>query len=421
MTAAPVNVTLTGNNTFNGNGYEDWFDDLYTGLGLIVYSDGAITINNLTANDNVEGGAYLNNWDYSFINIARSITLSGTNMFMNTLYGSGLSVHSSGAIKVNNVTASNNNGYFGAQLDNCMFNSIDNGCESTFSMPVTLTGRNNFNNNLGDGLWVRSQGVITASQLTADDNHGGVGAYLDNQWAFKNSNISLSGYNTFNDNSSTGLEAYSNGNILISNLTANRNYGGTAFDGSNTGGAYLNNWSMTAVPVTVTLTGNNSFNGNGYYDSLDDLYFGSGLIVNSDGAITVSNLPADDNYQDGAWLENCLWDDGSGMCMGHGNITLTGTNTFNGTLGEGLYTDSHGNITINNVFANSNGGEGVFGGADGMLLVSCGSMTNNGLYGWHLQSNLTVTLKGVFAYNNNGGFGDTWLSNGTLKQYPTCP
>ena len=44
------------------------------------------------------------------------------------------------------------------------------------------------------------------------------GAYINNQWGFQDYSLTLSGYNTFNDNSSIGLEAYSNGNILISNL-----------------------------------------------------------------------------------------------------------------------------------------------------------------------------------------------------------
>ncbi len=145
--------------------------------------------------------------------------------------------------------------------------------------------------------------------------------------------------NTFNNNGITGLEAYSNGNILMSNLTANGNPGEPAFGGpQNTGGVYLDNWSMTSVPVTVTLTGNNTFNGNGYYDYYDDLYFGDGLLVYSDGAITVSNLTANDNRENGAYLDN--WDREK-LNMPR-NITLTGVNTFLNNGADGFGNNSNG-------------------------------------------------------------------------------
>ena len=83
--------------------------------------------------------------------------------------------------------------------------------------------------------------------------------------------------------------------------------------------------------------------------------------------------------------------------------------------------DTHGNITLSNVTADNNGGIGVWGVADGSILVACGSMTNNGGYGWFFAAGTTATLKGVFAYGNNGGLGNTEPANGTFTYQRSCP
>jgi hypothetical protein len=422
LTKVPVTVTLTGNNTFNTNGVYDDINYIYTGYGLIVYSDGAITISNLTANENVEGGAYLDNWDRELPKTPRNITLTGTNVLSNTSFGDGLEAYSAGAITLSNVTASNNLLY-GAYLDNCGYDSVNDDCNGLVSEPVTLTGKNTFNTNL-QGLWVYSLGAITASNLTANNNVIG-GAYLDNQWDFKNYNITLSGYNTFNDNQdSTGLEAYSNGNILMSNLTANGNPGEPAYGGSqNTGGVYLDNHSLTTVPVTVTLTGNNTFNANGYYDSFNDVTLGDGLLVYSDGAITASNLTANDNYEDGAYLDN--WD--REITNAPRNITLTGVNTFlnNGADGysnsNGLEFYASGAASLTEVMSHWNWGDGVIGSVGGNITLTCGNMDDNGGSGYDLTTPLTVgktiTLKGV--YSNDNGDWDYYTTPKLLTG--TCP
>ena len=102
---------------------------------------------------------------------------------------------------------------------------------------------------------------------------------------------------------------------------------------------------------------------------------------------------------------------------------VTGANIFVGNGLDGLYTYSHGNIVLNSVYANNNGGTGVYGSADGKILISCGSMTGNTAYGWEfwVPSTQTVTLKGVFAYGNNGGAGNTKLDGGTLVTSLSCP
>jgi len=260
-------------------------------------------------------------------------------------------------------------------------------------------------------------------QLHADSN-GGDGAYLDNQWARGAGGISVTSYtsidwNRFTNNgdgysngwtNGDGLEINSNGAITLNNIWARDNGStGASVDNGDHFGSYA-----AATPQNVTITGQNWFTNNGQ----------DGLDVIADGNISISNVLAYQNQgTDGTWLDNCLWDSGAGACAGHGGITLTGVNSFNNnSKGTGLDVDSHGNIILNNVTADNNGAEGVFGGADGTILVSCGSMNNNKSYGWEFQSWLTVTLKSVFAYSNKGGgSGNTLLDNGTLVVSRNCP
>jgi hypothetical protein len=402
--------TLTGYGTFNGNG-----DD-----GLDAWSWGAITATNLSADGNNWWGVgfYNDNTDSNSNPHAANITLGGTNVFTNN-GATGLWLESYGTITTNNVTASYNgmlqadttDGY-GAMIDNCIYDSGTQTCETVVPKNVTLNGINTFNGNYADGLDVISLGTITAKQVTANNN-GLEGAYLDNQWGFKNYNVTLSGTNVFNDNNGgIGLEVYSNGNIVMSNLTANGNFGAAAGSGNvyDGGGAYLDNWTTTLTPVFVTLTGTNTFNGNGNYDGV--YYNGSGLVVNSDGAITISNLSATDNFENGAYLDN------SSYGWLPRNITLTGANTFvdNGT--DGLNYSSIGGFSATQVNSEWNGRDGMYGDAATTTLVTCGNMYLNGDYGYNLTSIGTITLKGVYSYDNTGP--DTWTSHSAVVTY-ACP
>ena len=277
--------------------------------------------------------------------------------------GYGLEVLSNRAITLNTISAQNNNGY-GAYIDNCGYNSGTKTCTSTITPApgVTLTGNNNFDNNAQDGLWLTSNGAITANNLSVQNNAGG--AYLNN----------------------------------------------CGFNGTS---------CTTPTVAAVTLTGSNYFlgNNNGLNDGQED-----GLDIITAGAITINNLMASYNDGIGAHLDNCLWNSGLNKCTGSGNnIILTGTNTFSYNYGDGLDAETHGNITLNNVTADNNGGTGVSGYADGSILVACGSMTNNKGYGWAFAAGTTATLHGVFAYGNNGGLGNTEPANGTFIYQRSCP
>ena len=299
---------------------------------MFVYSDGIITTNNLTASLNGGVGAVLDN---SSATTAKAVTMKGLKQFNNN--GNwGLSIYSLGAVTLSNVVANNNNNG-GVYVDNTY---------SLTSQGVTVVGTNYFVNNTGNGLEIYSRGVITANNINASDNNG-YGAYIDN-CVFDLSGdcslaagklVKLSGVNTFNNNGSDGLDIYSFGAISVNNVTANNN---GAY------GAYLDNeWTNNALLPknsvgTITLTGYGIFNNNNVV----------GLESYSHGNMLLNNLTASDNGDFGVYLSV---DKG----VGSASVTLKGAGTFNNNNNDGLYISADGKITLSNISANDNTGNGV--------------------------------------------------------------
>ncbi|MBL8090747.1 MAG: hypothetical protein JNJ43_10485, partial [Anaerolineales bacterium] len=134
------NVTIT-NSKFNNNG---------GAAGLTVISKGTITIKDLTANDNTNYGANLDN---DSATTAKTVTLSGSNTF-NANGSVGLFISSVGAITVNNISANNNS--TGTDLNNAL---LINGLVPA-TAGITLTGTNIFNDNTNAGINILSYGII---------------------------------------------------------------------------------------------------------------------------------------------------------------------------------------------------------------------------------------------------------------------
>ena len=319
--------------------------------------------------------------------LPQNVTLTGTNIFNNNAH-TGLQIFSYGALAASNITANGDGtahpadeGY-GVYLVNYWDGIHPNTIPTTITAKaVTLTGNNNFTNNFGDGLNIVSKAGITANNITANFNSGR-GAFLNNKSGTGSvGGVMLTGSNDFESNTLLGLEVYSQGSITINNLTADWNTGSviTNSDGSyHVGGVYLDNQSLTATPVNVTLTGRNNFLGNGDGTS----HTGKGLLVYTDGAITLNNLTAYWNEEEGVSLNNATY---------HHNvvnpvIALNGINSFlgNGTASnkDGLYFNAAGAVNISKLSSDANGGSGIRGTTTGAITLTCGSMTNNGASGW---------------------------------------
>ena len=400
----PQNVTLLGTNVFNNNGTD----------GLDAVSYGAIILNNITANTNMDNGVDLYYSNGISQDVTGAVTLTGTNTF-NDDVGIGLVVDSKGAINASNLNAVGD-----------INTSESDGVDLTTNGAVTLTGTNTFDDYGGTGLNVNAQGNITASNLTAvDDGELGIfgGAILDN--AGGAGNISLSGNNTFNDNYGIGIDISSNGTITTNNLTADASL------------------SLNGSGVSIHEDGSKSVTLNGVNSFLDNTI--DGLAILSDGAITVSNITANGNGAFGAQLDTCDAN-GSGCTFTNAQpITATGTNVFldNGAVeynfipvgsGTGLEINSDGAVSVSHITADDNYNDGMFVNAPGKVTVTCGSFMLNGRasgtkqdggYGVGWETGNSVVSINLISTDSAGNYNGSYLNDGgsTSATYSsvTCP
>jgi putative surface-exposed virulence protein len=354
--AASPGIKLTGMNVFTGN-----YD-----AGLVIQSYGAIALNSIYANSNLHSsGVSASNTGTTAA--AMPVTITGTNSMRYNGYD-GLSVYSTGKITLNNLTA-NGNDQSGASLINTY---------GSYVSDVVLTGANAFHDNANYGLYLESDGAISAANLAADRN-GSYGAYLYNSDAATAKAVTLTGSNTFHANASTNLQIQSKGAITVSNLTASGSTSGS-------GAGLYNNTATT--PQKVTLSGTNVFEDN----------YTHGLWVTSKGAISTSNLSATGNgilasSGHGAHLDNSIADPDSAQ-----PVTLTGISLTSGNYSTGLWIQSKGNITAANV-------------------TSSGSINDQGarLYNVTLEATGGITLTGTNIFNENHTTGLGIESSGLIK------
>ncbi len=273
-------------------------------------------------------GAYLDNY-YSAT--GKTITLSGVSFFDGN-HDIGLAAFSKGAISASNVTANDNANEWGVELDNTI------GAAS-----ITLFGTNVFNGNGHDGLTVSSNGAITLSSVTANnDGQSHVanvfGVWLDNSGG-TNQMVMLTGVNIFNGDYSGGIYVNSKGAIKLTNVTANDSIVGP-------GATLLNDIGKSGI----TLTGFSMFNNNA----------GDGADINSSGTITLTKITADNNVGDGLSIDN----------------------------GAPSYLPAY-----------------TYSGKPNNVVITCGSFVDNTGFGVNakLASGKTLKLVGGVLFNNSGG------------------
>ncbi len=378
-----ANVTLTGAAEFIYN----------NGIGLDITSSRTITINaTLLAAVNNGPGVYLDN---THLGDAQpyNISLNGASNEFYGNSGDGLELYSNGIVTAKNLVAESNSNY-GVRIEN------DN---AVAPKAVTLVGPAKVNLNGWNGLHIISHGAVKLQDVTATNN-GASGVLINNQNTGAVGGVTIGGTNTFTGNSLSGLVVASHGAVTANNLRAETN---GAF------GVAIYSESLNTVAVPVKITGINVFNYNAR----------TGLIVESDSAITANNITAIGNGIDanegGVVLDNYwLWSAGS--VIAEPTITLTGITLLKDNYGAGMYFNSFGAVTLSRVIADANTGHGLEGETDKTITITCGSMTANGGNGWRLRSWLgqTVTLKGVFAIGNAGG--NTNLLGGTLVNIRSC-
>ncbi|MFN8410893.1 MAG: hypothetical protein U0Z26_00760 [Anaerolineales bacterium] len=366
--------------------------------GILLFSNRAITVTNFYSYNNSGAGVIINNTSSTDV-LPQNVTINGTNVF--SLNGDdGLDVITFGSITTNNITASQNGQNVGSTGYGLL---LDNASGATLARGITLNGVNIFEDNFVDGLYAQSLGLIKGNSLGANNN-GGNGVYLDNNFSFGSLGVTLTGNNLFEGNAGLGLSISSNGAVTLNNILANNNY---------SDGVDIFAYNAT-LPSKLTMTGTNTFNGNA----------GMGLSVDVDGAITLNNISANGNTLNGAYLNNYS---GVAGTSSSATLKLTGNNTFSNNLNTGLYFETNGLADISHITADNNdstnlsNGSGVDGfSANAGINVVCGSMTNNGVFGWRFGATTIISLKGVFSFGN-GNVSEVNKLSGILVESRACP
>jgi len=124
-------------------------------------------------------------------------------------------------------------------------------------------------------------------------------------------------------------------------------------------------------------------------------YHGIGLQVTTPGSIDITDTNADDNRLAGAEL--------------NGGVISVANSTFNNNdMGNGLTIHATGAVTLTNVTASNNDGNGVevIGvDCDQVVQVNGGTFSDNGLFGLSvLYATLSLDTTQVFANNGSGDF-----------------
>jgi hypothetical protein len=422
------------NSIFNGNG----------NYGLSTLTKGNISFVKGSASSNGAKGASLETYPASLI---KNITV--TDVTLNNNNGTGLYVRNNGAITLTNLQTNYNYGDNG--VDDYAKGADLNNCRGDCTLPTTtgniIIKNSNFNGNNDTGLLIDTYGNVTLTSVYSNDNVL-YGAYIGDLGLANN--VAISGMSTFYRNGDSGLEVYAKGNIILTNVDSAQN-------GSK--GAYLNNtYGTLPAPVSLLCTlpywtnwfGENAGNGleiitNGAVvvnkidasnnTSGDGVYIsnetaptpanvtintgwmnnnnGTGLRIRSTGVVLVNVIEADNNGVMGAWINNEFSGDTQPK-----PVTVT-KSIFKVNINRGLFVQSYGNITVNNITASGNLD---FAGIElnNQVPYAIGTVTvlntlgdnyinNNQDYGLKILSNKAVSVTGVSA-NGNLGYG-LWIDN----------
>jgi hypothetical protein len=391
-----ANIDISFNTLAKWVGLSNSTFDYNTGSGLVIVSRGTISLSGVQASNNGDNGVELDN------------TL-GTNMTISTLNSSlrnyaakmegntnaGLIIQTKSAVSLSRVWA-NENGLEGAVIQNLLA-----------ANPITLTTAY-FDGNGTIGLDVDALGNIIWSGGSASSNGVTGGANLDNTTATGIVSITVSNVK-FNENSFDGLEAFSKGNITLTNINANNNQGGWAY------GVWVDNCLM---PGACMGTGNVVISATSGFINTFDGNEGYGLYITTKGSITVTNISANSNGWSGAYLYNAETGSSAGVSMSY----LGQTNTFDNNKGNGLEIYSFGNIMLYNLTARWNrGGPGaILDNKDAasvkVVSIGYGLFSDNQGDGLQINTKGTISLLGVSANNNSMFWSNIALAGETVYE-----
>ena len=442
-----VNVKTSGSsvvNEFNSNGWDSEFNDAIGHHGLVIFSNGNISIKNSIANDNFNQGSgmYLYN---AGSDKPRKVMVSDGQASSNNGYG--VFIDTTGAVILMKFEA-NSNGWNGIDIDTCQ--ESEGVCAGNGTLKISDVRADE---NGGAGIQAHAFGFINVSKSQANNN-GDKGIRLNNQFEGANASIILANLIT-NENNDTGIMVNTNGSVTMRELQVENN--NKTWGYMNVGDAvseYYNfnqgadHWGFNAnegEELTIWLfpSDNPDWNVNGFagtialYDSEGNSITGFSVVNDGDGTGIVWTPSetgfyyvgiTENNESDGFYrlsINNPTFEDMEyyyvgGMSIDAGqNVILSGSkySNFNNNSLTGLFVVTPGNINLRYIIANSNGTEGALlnnfidigmGNPVGYGKINVAgrndavrSMFNgNGWQGLKINSNNTVTLLYLNAYGN---------------------
>ncbi len=370
-------VTVTGSSTvysnFNGNG------DFSLERGLEIRTNGNVALSYMNAWGNEGDGLFFTTTSPS------NVTIKNATFTDNQSYG--LRITTRGTITISDISATLNFGQ-GAKLYN-----------AGSSTPKNITLRNDvFLSNTYTGVWIESTGSIILTNVSSNYNDAnGYGVYADNTWGI--AGVSISGGN-FDDNRFDGIYIRTKGPISVINAVVERN--------ARNGADVRNNSADTAQSVTIN---GGVFNGN---------TGGSGLWVETKGTVSLTNITAKNNSIGyGAYIDQRP--SSSGLIPTFPSASIS-TGTFSSNGDSGLFLYGRGTVTLTNITAQLNTGNGAYienqkGNVSLLASGTSGSSSfsyNVGLMdGLMINTEGTITLNKVTASYNTSGMG-VFLYSSTL-------
>ena len=376
------------------------------GYGLRVVTTGDIDLEDVTADNNFQYGAYLQGEDTTIVgNVGRnSFSGNGSGRLIeqpgNPL-GYGLQIVSTGEVSLANINNADSeaNQLFGLDITAAGTVDILDAFFSGHQTVVLGPGGATF---VGDGLRVVTTQDIFLNEVVANFNNlvgcnlTGANVHIADTQCSNN----VSDSSVFIDD--TGLLVHASGMVELFNVDASNNRligaditaGGLVIIEQST---FNNNQGFTCPNNQCTVKNNNNM-----------VFHGYGLQVTTPDIIMVSMTEASDNNLFGAQLT--------------GGLVIVMDSTFNNNpLGDGLTVTATDNVTLTNVTAVNNGGDGadVTGVCGKVVQVTGGTFTDNDLYGIKVI-NATLNLDGTQVFANNGS-GNVFTDTGACAVIIPAP
>jgi hypothetical protein len=357
-------------------------------VGLSISTRGAVTLGSVVADENSSDGILIDN-TASGAALPQTVTVSGSAQ-MSTNARNGLSILTYGSISLSSLLANGNGTGMSVGSGVLLDNSV--GATALSARTVILKGTGTFNENFEGGLSILSTGAIKAGNLSARGNTSSGVALSTQTGVGAGSGVTLTGVNVFESNGADGLSVSSSAAATLMNVTAS---------GNDANGATLVTVGVTS-PQTIRLTGLNAFFGNS----------NNGLEAWADGQILLSNVTAIGNGAAGAVVDNAYFSKGAPAA-----ITISGLNTFSDNVDDGLDIEATGAVSLSNITADVNDGEGLHvASSGGAVTLACASLISNGGAGLDLSA-VSILLKGVHAFGN--GFVNNFSVPPTIVR--SCP